>query len=98
MLTDIYTYYLCIGVRIGTPALTTRGMKEEHFVIVANFLHQMVQIGLEIQLTSGKLLKDFQIALENNVQLNEIKKSVMLFATQFPMPGLDTATMKYKEI
>jgi len=37
------------GVRIGTPALTSRGMKEEDFDKVAEFLHRAVQIGVAIQ-------------------------------------------------
>ena len=86
------------GVRIGTPALTTRGLKESDFRQVADFLHQAVQIALRLQETSGKLLKDFENALENSAEAKELKKSVQTFITQFPMPGFDTATMKYKTI
>ena len=32
------------GIRIGTPALTTRGFREADFVKVADFLHRGVQI------------------------------------------------------
>ena len=38
-----------LGVRIGTPALTARGFKEEEFKIVAKFLHRALLLGLEIQ-------------------------------------------------
>ena len=37
------------GVRIGTPALTTRGFTEADFEKVAEFLHRAVQIAVEIQ-------------------------------------------------
>jgi glycine hydroxymethyltransferase len=37
------------GVRVGSPALTTRGLKETHFRQVADFLHEAVQIALQIQ-------------------------------------------------
>jgi glycine/serine hydroxymethyltransferase len=36
-------------VRIGTPALTTRGFKEADFVQVAHFLDRALQIALRIQ-------------------------------------------------
>lgn len=32
------------GIRVGTPALTTRGFKEQDFVKVADFLHRAVQV------------------------------------------------------
>lgn len=31
------------GIRIGTPALTTRGMTPEHMDVVAQFIHQALQ-------------------------------------------------------
>jgi glycine hydroxymethyltransferase len=44
------------GVRLGTPALTTRGMNEEHFDQVADFLHQGCEIAIEAQDIAGKKL------------------------------------------
>ena len=40
------------GVRIGAPALTTRGLKEDGFIKVAEFLHQAVNIALKLQETN----------------------------------------------
>lgn len=85
------------GVRIGTPALTARGFKEEEFVQVAKFLHRALLIGLEIQETSGKTLKAFTAALPSHEGLQSLKKEVNAFATQFTMPGFDPSTLKYKE-
>jgi len=42
------------GVRIGTPALTSRGFKESDFELVAGFLDRAVKLCVDIQLTSGK--------------------------------------------
>lgn len=37
------------GIRLGTPAMTTRGMVEQDMRITAQLLHEVVQIGLAIQ-------------------------------------------------
>lgn len=86
------------GVRIGTPALTTRGLNEAHFRQVADFLHRAVQIGLGLQAAGGKLLKDFEVAVKKSPEVEQLKKDVMAFITQFPMPGFDVADMKYKHL
>ena len=86
------------GVRVGTPALTTRGLKESDFRQVADFLHEAVQLSLTIQASSGKTLKDFEVAVKASAEVAALKKKVQKFITQFPMPGFDVATMRYKEI
>eukprot|EP00002_Diphylleia_rotans_P008738 TRINITY_DN18739_c0_g1_i1.p1 TRINITY_DN18739_c0_g1~~TRINITY_DN18739_c0_g1_i1.p1 ORF type:complete len:463 (-),score=78.54 TRINITY_DN18739_c0_g1_i1:157-1545(-) len=84
------------GVRIGTPALTSRGLKEEHFVTVAQFLHRAVQIAITIQEKSGKKLNDFLAALPENEDIKTLAKDVKAFAIQFPIPGWDVSEMRYK--
>ena len=86
------------GVRIGTPALTTRGLKEEDFKKIAGFLDRAVKICLEVQKTSGKMLKDFVAALPDNKDIPVLAHDVAVFATSFPMPGFDTETMKIKDL
>jgi glycine hydroxymethyltransferase len=85
------------GVRIGTPALTTRGLDESHFRQVGDFLHRAVQIALVIQ-AQTKTLKEFEAVVKTSEDIVALRKDVQLFITQFPMPGFDTATMKYKDI
>lgn len=49
------------GVRIGTSALTSRSFKELEFKKVAQFLHRVIQLSLQIQkLCKTKLLKEFK--------------------------------------
>lgn len=86
------------GVRIGTPALTTRGMAEDDFRKVGDLLHRGIQIGLKIQEVTGKKLVDFKPALENNAELNELRKDVEQFASSFDMPGFEVDTMRYKDL
>ena len=33
------------GIRVGTPAVTTRGMKEEDMALIAHFIHQALEAG-----------------------------------------------------
>jgi glycine hydroxymethyltransferase len=47
------------GVRIGTPAMTSRGLKEADFEKVAEFLHEVLQLCKDVQAKNGKMLKDF---------------------------------------
>lgn len=47
------------GIRLGTPALTTRGMKEEDMKIIAKYLLKSLDIAERIQAKSGKKLSDF---------------------------------------
>ena len=47
------------GVRIGTPAVTTRGYLEQDMKQVGAFIDEIVKISKGIQDKSGKKLKDF---------------------------------------
>ena len=85
------------GVRIGTPALTTRGFTEAHFQRIAEFLHRAVVIALDIQATSGcKTVVDFVAAFKGRADIAQLRADVNALATAFPMPGFDVAAMKYK--
>lgn len=84
------------GVRIGAPALTTRRMVEDDFRQIAVFLHEAIGIAIRIQEQAGPKLKDFLPLLENNPEIEDLKRRVHAFATQFPMPGFDVSTMKYQ--
>jgi glycine hydroxymethyltransferase len=87
------------GVRIGAPALTTRGLKEDGFIKVAEFLHNAVQIALKIQGSAPKItMKEFTDAVNKSPEVKDLKFAVQTFITQYPMPGFDTATMRYKTV
>lgn len=79
------------GVRIGTPALTSRGFVEADFVEVGNLLHRAVQLALKVQGNVGKKLKDFTPALLQEDELVALRRDVRALATCFPMYGLDTS-------
>lgn len=84
------------GVRIGSPALTSRGMKAKDFVQIAEFLHCVVELAIEIQNEVGKKLVEFTAACDNDPRVSELRHRVIDFATTFPMPGFDVTTMNNK--
>ena len=71
------------GIRLGTSALTSRGLKEEDFIKVVEFIDSVIQIALEIQKNSGPKLVDFIKAMEINEELINIKKNINIFANSF---------------
>ncbi len=74
------------GVRIGTPAMTTRGLGEDDFGAVAGFLDEAAQLALKVQQRSGPKLRDFSAALEAEPEVAALRERVRLFATTFHMP------------
>ena len=83
------------GIRIGTPALTSRGMKPEDMVKIVGFFERALALAKVIQEQSGKLLKDFVAAMATNAEVKQLKADVEAFAIQFPMPGFDGPSLKY---
>jgi len=77
------------GVRLGAPAMTSRGLKEADFVQVAEFLHKGMQIAIGIQSKTGKLLKNFFPALDASEELKALRQEVEAFSQKFPMPGYE---------
>ncbi|KAL0412742.1 UNVERIFIED_CONTAM: Serine hydroxymethyltransferase 6 [Sesamum radiatum] len=77
------------GVRIGTPAMTSRGCLEADFEIMAEFLLRAAQIASSVQREHGKLPKSFLKGLENNKEIIDLRARVESFASQFAMPGFD---------
>lgn len=76
------------GVRIGTPAMTTRGLTPEDFKKVAGFLDRCLQIALKVQAEKGKKLKDFEKGLSENAEIVALRSEVEAFAVGFGYPGI----------
>eukprot|EP00992_Anisonema_acinus_P008110 TRINITY_DN4182_c0_g1_i2.p1 TRINITY_DN4182_c0_g1~~TRINITY_DN4182_c0_g1_i2.p1 ORF type:complete len:473 (+),score=122.95 TRINITY_DN4182_c0_g1_i2:61-1419(+) len=76
------------GIRIGAPALTTRGLKEADFIKIGDFFHRAIQLSLKIQESSGKQLKAFIAALDGHPEVAALRADVEGFASAFPMPGI----------
>merc|ERR1712193_169346 len=80
------------GVRIGSPAMTTRGCNEEDFQKIACFIDQAIKICLEVQGAKGKKLKDFEAGLAENQKIIALRSEVEAWASNFgypePLPAL----------
>ncbi|MBI2022062.1 hypothetical protein HYS93_04270, partial [Candidatus Daviesbacteria bacterium] len=81
------------GLRIGTPALTTRGMKEKDMKKVASWIKRVLDLirGYDLprdQKTRGAFIKDFRRKIQVNKDLIKIQKEVSSFASKFPVPGI----------
>ncbi|XP_064477682.1 serine hydroxymethyltransferase-like [Ornithodoros turicata] len=81
------------GIRLGTPALTTRGLREDDIVTVAKFIHRGLSFALEVKGLAGPTLKEYKAHLDTDPQcqqkLKEIRDEVESFALKFYMPGYE---------
>lgn len=76
------------GIRLGTPAMTTRGFTENDFEFVANIINDICNLITIIQLKSptNKLvdfMKTSQLFINN---INFIKYKVETYCSKFPLP------------
>eukprot|EP00794_Sanderia_malayensis_P002993 gene2993-3451_t len=81
------------GLRIGTPALTSRQFKENDFGKVIDMIETGINIALAAQKKSGTSMDAFKEVCANDLeissQINQLRSEVKLFAEKFPMPGFD---------
>jgi len=77
------------GLRVGTPAMTSRGLVEEDFVKIGDFIGGAVDIAAEVQQQSGPKLVDFKRVLKESPpgKLLELKGEVENFASRFGTVG-----------
>ncbi len=81
------------GIRLGTPALTTRGMKEKDMIKIAGWIRRALEEirGYDLPKEQDKrkdFLKEVKKKLKENKNLKIIRKEVEKFAGKFPVPGI----------
>ncbi|KAI1443150.1 serine hydroxymethyltransferase [Annulohypoxylon stygium] len=79
------------GIRIGTPAMTSRGFGEQDFERVASYIDESIKIAKELQASLPKeanKLKDFRarLAVGDIPRINELKKEISGWSQTFPLP------------
>jgi glycine hydroxymethyltransferase len=80
-----------MGIRIGAPAMTSRGLGEEDFKKIANYIDTCIKMCKKIQ---GELpkeankLKDFKAKVSSGEveEINSLKKEIAAWASSFPLP------------
>ena len=82
------------GIRLGIPAITSRGMKEEHMKTVASFIARIVHEFAKTALSRGKrkraeAVKAFAASLVGHPLIKEVRAGVTAFASPFPVPGIE---------
>jgi len=88
---DPSTPFYPSGVRIGTPAITTRGMKEEEMKMIAHWIAQVVNEIKNYKLPENKeerrnYLKEFREDMAKNEKINKIREEVKKLCKKFPIP------------
>lgn len=85
-------YYSILFVT-GTPALTTRGLKEADIDKVVDCIDRALQIAQDVVKISGSKLAEFNKVVEENAEIktkiHNLKEEIENFSRTFPLPGFD---------
>lgn len=85
---DLASPYYPSGLRLGTPALTTRGMKEKEMRQIARWIVEIINHIKPYRLPEDKtkrleFMKDFKKKMDNDAFLKSIARKVMNLTSQY---------------
>lgn len=80
-----------MGIRIGAPAMTSRGLGEEDFKRIAKYIDTCIKLCKDVQSKLPKeanKLKDFKAKVASGEidEINSLKKEISEWASTFPLP------------
>lgn len=80
------------GLRVGTPAMTTRGFGPAEFDRVADFFQQAVAIAVDLKASeqgavAKELLASFKQLADDSEKVKALDAEVKAWAAQYPVPG-----------
>jgi glycine hydroxymethyltransferase len=79
------------GIRLGTPALTTRGMKEKEMIMVADWIARVIEEIKVYQLPESKeerkpYISSFEKDMANNPVVLKVREEIEKLCEGFPLP------------
>ncbi|MBI2642417.1 MAG: serine hydroxymethyltransferase [Candidatus Wildermuthbacteria bacterium] len=79
------------GIRLGTPAITSRGMKEEEMKQIGEWIAEVVGEIKDVKLPEAKeersaFVKEFSQKIAENQKVKEVKDKVRELCSKFPLP------------
>ncbi len=83
--------YYPSGIRLGTPAITTRGMKEQEMRVIGHWIAEVIQEVSEYRLPVEKVARQGFVSnvkkeLSGNKKLLAINEEVKALCVRFPVP------------
>lgn len=80
------------GLRVGTPAMTTRGFLGDEFEKVADFMDKAVKIAIELKAkeqgeTHKEKIANFKKLASEDAQVKALDKEVVELVSKYPVPG-----------
>jgi glycine hydroxymethyltransferase len=90
---DPSTPFYPSGLRLGTPAATTRGMGEAEMKLISNWIAQVVEHIKDYQLPTEKearlaLIKQFKESLKTDTWYESLRNEVKEMCGKFKVPGI----------